>query len=276
MSSIVSFEARADLESQCDSNNEDIQCKQCNQDREDDTYSAYNKVQNEADDTKVDKDTDDSQYSWLNSAKNKAIQPKYYCAIGASFPTYIDITNRYKGDPNSGIAVSKPKKRPFYSAAVGMRPSFNEQVAFEMEAILYRSKSKIYGYQGDFVQLSSDLESASLLLNSYYMLDGYGGFHPFIGLGAGASYNNMADIVLTPKSGGGPAKKFRDKSKISPAFQVILGLNKNLTQNIDLQVKVKAMSLGKFSGEGSEGKFRSVTVAGDIGFKYSLDKLKKR
>ncbi len=218
---------------------------------------------------------DNNQYSWLENSRRKAMQPKYYCAFGVSVPTYIDITNRYKGDPNSGIALSKPKKKPFYSAAVGMRSSFDDQVAFEVEGLFYKSKSKISGYTGNFVQLSSDIESFSLLLNSYYMFEGYGGFHPFVGAGVGVSYNNMANIVLTPQSGSGYPREFEDKSKVAPAVQVMLGINKNIAKHIDVQVKVKAMSLGKFVGEGSEGRFRSVALSGDIGFRYSLDHLKK-
>jgi opacity protein-like surface antigen len=216
-----------------------------------------------------------NQYSWLENSRRKVKQPKYYCAFGVSVPTYIDITNRYKGDPNSGIALSKPKKKLFYSAAAGMRSSFDDQVAFEVEALFYKSKSKVYGYTEDFVGLSSDIESFSLLLNSYYMFEGYGGFRPFVGAGVGVSYNNLANIVLTPQSGAGSPREFEDKSKVSPAVQVMLGVNKNIAKNIDVQVKVKAMSLGKFVGAGSEGKFRSVALSGDIGFKYSLDHLKK-
>lgn len=216
-----------------------------------------------------------NQYSWLENSRRKAMQPKYYCAFGVSVPTYIDITNRYKGNPNSGIALSKPQKKPFYSAAVGMRSSFDDQVAFEVEGLLYKGRSKVSGYTEDFVQLSSNLESFSLLLNSYYMFEGYAGFHPFVGAGAGISYNNMADIVLTPQNGAGSPREFKDKSNISPAFQVMLGVNKNVAQNIDVQIKVKAMSLGKFAGDGSEGRFRSVAFSGDIGFKYSLDHFKK-
>ena len=224
---------------------------------------------------------------WLKSS-HKAVQPQCYISLGMSYPTSIDITNRYKGDQNwnsdqfSGVALSKPKKKPFYTAAIGTRSSFNDQVAFEVEALLYKGRSNGNGVPGGvakYLEFSYKMESFSMLINSYYIFNGYNGFHPFVGVGAGVSYNTLSDIVLTPqRSGGFPIlspRQYKDISKLAPAFQVVLGINKNITENIDIQAKVKAMSLGKFSDFDSEGRFRAVTISGDIGFKYSLNSLKR-
>lgn len=212
----------------------------------------------------------------LHVKKKKAVQPKHYIALGMSYPTHIDISNRAKhNDIYSGVALSKPKKSFFYNVAAGKRSSFNDQVAFEVEAMLYRGRSKrTFMRNGREADNVAKLESLSFFLNSYYIFDGWAGFHPFIGAGVGASYNNVHERVVIPK-GGGPALEEADKSKIAPAFQVMLGMSKNLSKSIDVQAKVKAMSLGKFSLYNSEGRFSAVALSGDVGIKYSFDHFKK-
>lgn len=219
----------------------------------------------------------DNEYDnerFLLKKTERASQPKYYCAIGASYPLYLDISNRAKnGDFESGLMLSKPDRKFFYSAAAGMRTSFNDRLSFEVETILYRGMSSTKSSLGDTFQ--TKLESLSLFLNSYYILDGKGGFHPFFGAGIGFSYNSLNDRIIRPASGYSSTLELLDKSKIAPSAQAIFGVSKKISDNFDIQVKVKAMSLGKFSVDKSEGRLKSIALSGDVGFKYSFNQLKR-
>lgn len=217
------------------------------------------------------------KYGLHKKRKKKAVQPKFYGTVGMSYPAHIDISGRAKAnDIDSGLSLSRPKKNPFYHVAIGMRSSFSDQIAFEVEGMFYRGKSFRSFTKGRVTMSdSSKLESISLFLNSYYMFDGWSGFHPFVGAGVGASYNNVSHIMFNPASIGAPEGRLVEKSKTSPAFQAILGISKNVSRSFDIQAKVKAMSLGKFVMYDSEGRFKAVALSGDVGIKYSFDHFKK-
>lgn len=212
----------------------------------------------------------------LHKKQKKAIQPKFYATIGMSYPAYIDISGRAKNNEvSSGLMLSKPKKNPFYHVAGGMRSSFSDQLAFEVEGILYKGRSFRSSTVGSTtINNSAKLESMSLFLNSYYMFDGLGGFHPFIGAGVGASYNNIYQRKFIPTNGA-PVQELGDKSKIAPAFQAMLGMSKTLSKSVDVQAKVKAMSLGKCVVNQSDGRLKAIALSGDVGIKYSFDHFKE-
>ena len=216
-------------------------------------------------------DEDYQDYGLHKIRKKRARQPKYYASASLAYPLYLDIGNRAKhNDVDAGLALSKPTKRPMYSVAAGMRTDFNNQIAVELEALYYRGKSS-----RDFfgTKFNAKLESMSLLLNYYYIFDGWDGFHPMVGVGAGVSRNrvNKMHVVSVPSDAVGTIKY---GAKTSPAFQGVLGVSKDITDSLSVQVKLRAMSLGKFAMEKTEGRFNSVALSGDIGLKYSFSHFK--
>jgi opacity protein-like surface antigen len=174
--------------------------------------------------------------------------------IGVGVTNQFDIT-WIPSPPDAGIPFVFDQHSMadtiFFDAGVGYE--FNNWLRFDM-TVGYRDRTQVNA-RGVYDQSTGTgdayqgyLRSWVFLANAYLDLGTWDCVTPFVGLGVGGAYNQMADLVDmgigTTGAGFG-----RNSTNLSPAFALYAGLDYNVTKNFAVELSYRYINYGSVTDE---------------------------
>ena len=174
--------------------------------------------------------------------------------IGVGVTNKLDIT-WIPSPPDAGIPFVFDQHSMadtiFFDAGVGYE--FNSWLRFDM-TIGYRDRTQVNA-RGVYDQSTGVgdayqgyLRSWVFLTNAYLDLGTWDCVTPFVGVGIGGAYNQMADLVDmgigTTGAGFG-----RNSTNLSPAFALYAGLDYNVTKNFAVELSYRYINYGSVTDE---------------------------
>jgi opacity protein-like surface antigen len=170
----------------------------------------------------------------------------------------------------AGFAIDRSSVSDAYFFGGGVGYAWNHWLRLEATAE-YRAKSRFSAVASTnpFTQLNTydaNMKSWLFLANAFVDLGTWNCFTPFVGLGVGASWNQITDFKDVGTTGG---RGFgRDTSKLDFAWALYAGVAYNVTKSFTIDFTYRYLNLGDFTD--------TIDCVGGCGgppLKYHLDKV---